>query len=138
MSIRIDRLKALRKRKGLSQEDIAPKVGVKYGTYRNWEQGVRDPGTEALIRLAEFFDVSVDYLLGQSEIERRGDLYLGESETQYGHQTDDADDILNRLKEDPATRLVAKISGDLTEEGKKDLLKYAELLRNQRDSSRDD
>ena len=138
MSIRIDRLKALRKRKGLSQEDIAPKVGVKYGTYRNWEQGVRDPGTEALIRLAEFFGVSVDYLLGQSEVEGRRDSAVMESETQYGHQAGDEEDILNRLKNDPATRMVAKISGDLTDEGKKDLLKYAELLRNQRDSGRED
>ena len=138
MSIRIDRLKALRKRKGLSQEDIAPKVGVKYGTYRNWEQGVRDPGTEALIRLAEFFGVSVDYLLGQSEVEGRRDSAVMESETQDGHQAGDEEDILNRLKNDPATRMVAKISGDLTDEGKKDLLKYAELLRNQRDSGRED
>lgn len=138
MSVRIDRLKMLRKRKGLSQEEIAPEVGVKYGTYRNWEQGVRDPGTEALIRLAEFFDVSVDFLLGQSEYEGHKVLFVSDDETKYGQQTDDTDAILNKLKEDPATRLVAKISGDLTEEGKKDLLKYAELLRNQRDSGWND
>ena len=63
MAVIIDRLKMLRKRTGMSQEELAPKVGVKYGTYRNWEQGVREPGTDALIKLSEFFNVSVDFLM---------------------------------------------------------------------------
>ena len=42
--------------------------------------------------------------------------------------------FLEMIKNDPELRMVAKIRGDLTADGKKDLLKYAELLRNQKNS----
>lgn len=132
MAVRIDRLKLLRRNTKLSQQEIADKIGVKYGTYRNWEQGVREPGTDALISLSLFFEVSVDYLLGQSDV--ISSLHLHEDSPSYGHQNDDTNSLLEILKNDPQVRMVAKIVGELTPDGKKDLLKYAELLRNQKNS----
>lgn len=131
------KLKELRNKKKCSQEVVADYLDISKSAYGYYESGRNMPSVEILLKLAKFFGVSTDYLLDREKASDGG-LCFGEIETQYGHQTDDADDILNRLKEDPATRMVAKISGDLTEEGKKDLLKYAELLRNQRDSGRED
>ena len=68
MSIDIKRLKYLRSLKKLNQAEMANFLGVALGTYRNWEQGIRHPDTDTLIKLADFFEVSTDYLLGRNVI----------------------------------------------------------------------
>lgn len=58
------RLKELRLEKGLRQKDVAEKIGVctaSYGFYENW---INKPDPETLIKLANLYDVSIDYLLG--------------------------------------------------------------------------
>lgn len=58
------RLKELRDKSGLSQEQVATLVSVQRGTVYNYESDQRRPSFEALIRLAEVFNVTTDYLLG--------------------------------------------------------------------------
>lgn len=57
----------LRKQKKLLQKDLASFLGISVSTYSNWEQGKFEPDNNALIKLAEFYHVSVDYLLGIEE-----------------------------------------------------------------------
>lgn len=59
-----DRLKELRKNKNLTQEDIGTFCGVGNATISNWEKNLTDPPIEIIIKLANYFGVSVDYLLG--------------------------------------------------------------------------
>ena len=59
-------LKALRSEKGLSQSQLAKEVGVSTGNIGDWEIGRSKPGYAALASLAQFFEVSSDYLLGLS------------------------------------------------------------------------
>lgn len=59
-------LEALRLEKGLSQADLAKEIYVSSGTISNYENGVHYPDIEKLIALADYFHVSVDYLLGRS------------------------------------------------------------------------
>lgn len=59
-----ERLKQLRKMRGLSQIALADKVGISKSTIGAYETEDRKPSREALLTLAEFFGVSVDYLLG--------------------------------------------------------------------------
>lgn len=54
----------LRKKKGLTQQEVAELVHVERGVYTNWELGNRNPNYENLSMLACIFDVSIDYLLG--------------------------------------------------------------------------
>ena len=61
------RLFELRSGEGLSQRDIAKIMNVSQGTYNNWENEKTQPSIEQLISLAEYFSVSVDYLIGHSE-----------------------------------------------------------------------
>ncbi len=62
------RLKHLRERAGYkSQQAFADQFGVKQSTVGNWEAGKRIPDTNTMIKLANFFDVSVDYLLCLSD-----------------------------------------------------------------------
>lgn len=59
-----DILPILRKEKKVSQQDIGNLVGISSQAVSKWESGNSEPDNESLIRIANFFDVSVDYLLG--------------------------------------------------------------------------
>lgn len=56
------RLTALRKEVGLTQEQLAEKIGVSQSMIAHCEAGTRDPGKANKIKLAQFFNVTVDYL----------------------------------------------------------------------------
>ncbi|MBE7075177.1 MAG: helix-turn-helix transcriptional regulator [Clostridiales bacterium] len=58
------KLKELRKEKRLSQKQVAEIVNYSQNLISSWEHGLREPSLEALITLANFFNVSVDYLIG--------------------------------------------------------------------------
>lgn len=57
------RLKELRKRKMLTQEQVAKKIGITQYTYSNYENNKTQPNYKTLIKLADFFNVSIDYLI---------------------------------------------------------------------------
>lgn len=59
-----ERLRQLRKEKGLSQAELAAKLHVINTTVSIWERGVRKPEMGTMGRICEFFDVSLAYLLG--------------------------------------------------------------------------
>ena len=63
----MNRLKELRKEKGLSQKALANELGVHYRTLQNWENGESNIKPEKAEELAKIFNVSVAYLLGYSE-----------------------------------------------------------------------
>ena len=60
-------LKELRSEKGLTQEELAQKLGIRCGTYCKWEQNRANASYEDLIKLADFYQVSVDYLIGHTD-----------------------------------------------------------------------
>ena len=62
-----DVIKDLRVQKGLTTDEVALEVGVSGGAYRNYERGERTPDFVKLVKLADFYGVSVDYLLGREE-----------------------------------------------------------------------
>lgn len=55
---------ALRQERGISRKELAQRLDIPYTTLRNYENDQREPGHRLLIRLAEIFQVSVDYLIG--------------------------------------------------------------------------
>ncbi|ORX23381.1 transcriptional regulator [Thermoanaerobacterium sp. PSU-2] len=62
------RLSELRNEFKLTQKELADKLGVSRGTIGMYEIGQRDPDTDTLLKLSELFNVSVDYLLGNTDI----------------------------------------------------------------------
>jgi transcriptional regulator with XRE-family HTH domain len=62
----MNRLKTLRKGRGWTQEEAAKRLGLIRSTYSNYESGKREPDFDTAKAMAEFFEVSVDYLLGGS------------------------------------------------------------------------
>ena len=59
-----DRLKELRKDKKITQDDLAKALGVKRSTISAWENQTSSPSDELKLKLAVFFNVSLDYLMG--------------------------------------------------------------------------
>lgn len=68
MEILANRLRKLREEKGLTQKELAQALGLNSkSTITNYEQNDRDPDYETLIKIAKYFEVSIDYLLGQKD-----------------------------------------------------------------------
>lgn len=63
----MNRIKELREDRDLRQIDISEKVGIDQKTLSNYETGKTNPDSFAIIKLAEFFGVTCDYLLGVTE-----------------------------------------------------------------------
>ena len=63
-----EKLKELRIEKGLSQRKLGKILGFCNQTVSFWETGSREPDLDALIEIADFFDVSLDFLLGRKDI----------------------------------------------------------------------
>ena len=57
----------LRKENGMTQRELGDRLGYSNQTVSFWESGRREPDLDALVAIAKFFDVSVDYLLGVKE-----------------------------------------------------------------------
>lgn len=61
-----ERLKTLRKEAGLTQEEVAKKLGISRPAYTYWEKGEKRPTPDKLIQIASLFGVSTDYLLNSN------------------------------------------------------------------------
>lgn len=62
----MNRLKELRQKAGLNMAQTAKALGVIYQTYVNWEKGIRKPTKDTLIKIAEYYGTTVDYIIGAS------------------------------------------------------------------------
>lgn len=67
MSVFSERLKNERISKGYTQKRVAEVLGVTYNAISQYENGVREPNIDFLIKICDFFDVSSDYLLGRTD-----------------------------------------------------------------------
>ena len=61
----IGNLKSLRKQKGLSAAEFAEALGMSRSTISRWDSGERFPSIDVLWRIADFFDISLDELVGR-------------------------------------------------------------------------
>ena len=62
-----DRIKAARLKRNVSMRQAALDMGFPYTTYVNYEKGVSEPNSEALVKIAVYYNISADYLIGMDE-----------------------------------------------------------------------
>ena len=85
-----DILKALRKSKGFANaKDFCEISGISYNTYQNYETGKRLPTGDFLIKIADFYGVTTDYLLGHET------------------QPDELQKLVNQMNEQQKQKLIA-------------------------------
>ncbi|MGG1613486.1 helix-turn-helix domain-containing protein [Paenibacillus phoenicis] len=75
-----ERLRKLRASKKLSQQELSDRLGLNRATYARYETGDTQPDIDTLKKLADFFDVSTDYLLGRSDKPRSSEDGVDEKE----------------------------------------------------------
>ncbi len=63
-----ERLKQCRKEKGLTQQQVAIYCDITEKAYQNYELMTREPKLEILLKIADFYEVSLDYLVGRTDI----------------------------------------------------------------------
>lgn len=68
MKIFEQRLQEQRKLYGYTQRQMAEMLGIAQPSYIRYENGSSEPSQETLVKIADIFDISVDYLLGRKEI----------------------------------------------------------------------
>lgn len=90
-----NRLKELRKEKDLTLDEIQNQTGIKRGTYSNYENGITEPKIDTWQKLADFFEVPTEYLIGITN--DRVTLTVND---------------LNLAKEDAYKRITAMLSED--------------------------
>lgn len=67
------RIRELRESTGMSARKFAEIIGIKYTTYYGYESGAREPGSDFITKIANYFHVSTDYILGIKEKEKPAD-----------------------------------------------------------------
>lgn len=100
------RLKKLRTDSGISQYKLSENIGLSRTMISNYEQGLREPDFKTLILISDYFDVSVDYILGATNFKKKH--AAPEKMEQY--------------------EKMLYLIDSLSEESKKDLMKYIKLL----------
>ncbi|WP_342441789.1 helix-turn-helix transcriptional regulator [Lysinibacillus sp. FSL K6-0075] len=88
------RLRSLREERGYLQKFVADKLGIKSNTLSGYENGTRSPDPSMLSNLADLYNVSIDYLLGRTNIRNQGELAAHRS-----------DDFLEDLPEEAVKEL---------------------------------
>ncbi|MDE6846507.1 MAG: helix-turn-helix domain-containing protein [Lachnospiraceae bacterium] len=78
-----EKLKTLRKQAGISQEKLAEKLGVSRQAVTKWETDMGIPDIDNIMAVSKLFDISIDELLGNENVEKKQADYLFESVTEY-------------------------------------------------------
>lgn len=73
-------IKDARKKAGLTQAQVSQISGIPLGTLRRWEQGVNEPNIDAIVMLADIYQVSTDELLGSGFSDEEHDATLDTDE----------------------------------------------------------
>ena len=66
--MKFENIRSLRIDRGLTQKQVAQLLGISQNTYSQYELGVLNYPVDALLTLADFYEVSVDYLLGRTNV----------------------------------------------------------------------
>ena len=69
----MNRLRELREDRDLRQVDVSYYVGIDQKTLSNYETGKTNPDSQSLIKLADFYNVSIDYLVGRVQLDAQAD-----------------------------------------------------------------
>ena len=109
----MNRIKELREKRKLSQSALAEKFTLSQQTISAYERGERDPDTDTLNKLADFFNVSIDYLLGKEDTGLDPEVLA----------------FAEELKERKDLQMLLFVARDVTKEDIKKAIKIIETLK---------
>ena len=123
-------LKELRQKKHLTQLELSRVLQISASSIGMYEQGRREPDHETLTKIADFFNVSVDYLLGRTDNPLpKLDLPPGETIGSLASKWVPLEPGDVVLQESPSYRVLAHTTKDLPEEALQELIQIAEIIK---------
>ncbi len=118
-----NRLKQLRNEKGLYQKELADILGVSRPTITQYENGTRTPDHETLNKIADYFNISLDYLLGRGSERTPADKI---KEALSGDPL--FVDFWDKLKEREDLRMLFKQTKEMTPEGVRQIIRIIKAI----------
>jgi transcriptional regulator with XRE-family HTH domain len=122
--------KRLRNSCGLTQAEMAEKIGISRSTIGMYETGAREPDFETLEKIADFFKVDIDYLLGRTD----KTTILPETVGQY-YLNEETREIAQEVFENPELRSLFHVARDIPPER---LKAHIEFMKNLKDQEKGD
>ena len=113
LGVIIMRLREIRKLSGLTMKELGIRIGVSESAISQYETGKRQPDYETLLKIADYFGVSVDYLLGKDEKAEDSELQ----------------EYLEQLKNRSEMRMLFKLAADATKEDVEQAVRIIEAIR---------
>lgn len=134
-----ERLKQLRESKKLTQQEMADTLGIARGTYAHYEISRREPDNATLGRLASFFCVTTDYLLGRTDTPT--DITKTHKQEESSPKDTEVERLANELKANPKYLELHRLVKDMPKKEIEEVLdfaKYKHLKGNDRGPDDDD
>ena len=110
------KIREIRKRCGLTQKELAEGIGSSESAISQYENGKRQPDYETLLKISDYFGVSVDYLLGGEEIN-------------HSHEDPELDAILEQLKNRSEMRMLFNLATNASKEDVLQAVRIIEAIR---------
>ena len=112
------RLKELRKRDNLTQRQLAKIVGYEQTIISMWENGTREPGNETLIKMADYFNVTVDFLLGR-DFEEKKEPEILQVQEELSEEQIECIELIKQLNERDVLKLLGYAENLKTQESER-------------------
>lgn len=98
-----NKLKELRKRNGITQLELSEKLGIGQSTIGMYETGIRKPSYEVIKRIADYFNVTVDYLISDDDnLYQIEDTFINTVKKLSPKQLEEAKNFINFLLHNPS------------------------------------
>lgn len=120
-----DRIKELREQTGMSARKFAEIIGIKYTTYYGYESGTREPGSQTVTKICNYFGCTADYLLGLSD-DPKG--YFDEKETSPAPAEAEAEEVEKWLTDLLVQRGYIRAGEDISDRDADFLIHWIGLL----------
>lgn len=124
-------LKTLRSEKGLTQEELSKILNINRATYAHYETGRREPDAQTLKSFAEYFNVSLDYLMGLTDIRNP---YTSTDKISNALEDDkELSEFWNVLKEREDLKLLFKQTKDLAPKDINQIMRIIKAIEDEED-----
>lgn len=121
------RIKELRKEKGINQEELANKINKSESTVSSYELGRRTPDIETIRKLSKIFNVSVDYLVGESDLKRNPSPRIKQA-------IEDDPELLSfweEIEKRESMKMMFKQTRNLSDEAIKDVVRFMKRVEDE-------
>lgn len=122
----------LLKERGVTVYRVSKETGISQTTFIEWRQGKYTPKADKMQKIADYFDVSVDYLLGKTDIKKEPTVTVYDEHDNIVRLDDETIQLLDSLRTRPDMKMLFSISSKATPE---DVLKAVKIIEALRDES---